>query len=81
VPPTPHDDLVSPLTYTEIPPFQAPLSSIFFDSNKSQVFWVNRLNDFVHWFRTPALLCESRQRSWNIVGNVTCLELSLFLSV
>jgi hypothetical protein len=30
-PPTPHGDLVSPLTYTEIPPNVVWLSSIFFD--------------------------------------------------
>src|ERR1700722_9083873 len=29
--PTPHGDLVSPLTYTEIPPDAVSLSSIFFD--------------------------------------------------
>src|ERR1700722_1797351 len=57
-PPTPHGDLVSPLTYTEVPPDAVSLSSIFFDlierdycskGSHVSIFW--RWNDIP--YRAP----------------------------
>src|SRR5271166_3854490 len=75
-PPTPHGDLVSPLTYTESPPNEVWLSSIFFDLiQREYCSQGSHVSIFWGWnhipFRGPR---ESDDRAeWALAGcRLTC---------